>query len=72
MPAVSTHKDYWIRREVPRSGTTPINIIKSMGNPATLEKLDLAARVPATCPIEVLTKTEAFRRRRNLEPKSYF
>jgi len=31
-----------------------------------------AARVPATCPVEVLTKTEAFRRRRNLEPKSYF
>ena len=35
-------------------------------------KLGPAARVPATCPVEVLTKTEAFRRRRNLEPKSYF
>mgnify|MGYP001829225000 CR=1 FL=1 len=43
-----------------------------MGSPAQWEKVGSAAPVPATCRGEVLTKTEAFRRRRNLEPKSYF
>ena len=43
----------------PATQATALRIIKSMRNPIILEKLGPAARVPATCPGEVLTKTES-------------
>ena len=55
------------------SGFRPTRHTRSDGESSNAGKLGSAAPVPATCPAKLdRAKTEAFRRRRNLEPKSYF